>query len=738
MISHLPNSDKRLNYLIVLFVLGLTFFYDLRLSLNRGLVITDDIFASDLMNDRYPVRVELARTLQYGNIPLWTPHIYTGFPLQANPESGITYPLNLVLFKLLSPPLALNISILIKFFLAAIFLFLYLRLLNINPMASLFGGIAFSWCGFFVVHLKHVNMHDAGIWIPLMLVFFEKYRKERQPFWPLMISLTLGLQILAGHPQISYYTILFLILYFLYQELRVRLPASKLLRSLGYVVLAVVLGIGIGMVQTLPGMELAGLSERGGGVSFKFAIQHQYYLPDLLTFFYPYVNGDPGHGTYVGPGIFWEDYGYIGLLPLFFAVFAILRTFKRNCHTRFFAFALLVSIILMLGNQAVLYKILFYLVPGMNYFRFATRFILFADLSLCVLAGIGLAEALKKRGYLPYILVIGLTICDLFCMQKRQNPVVARSRWEKIPATAALIKQDTTIFRILSIGGVESHKTAYARARGWEGDLTPYVQQRAVLQASSNMLYGISSADGYINLVPKHLIKMWGNEKQGGLVHQTGYLSQDGQKLVLTGAFINVAKAFNIKYLVSIWPVENPDLELVYDDHGVWVYRNRKVMPRGYLVAGARNLDADEAASALINGRIDLARQVIINDRTVVETAADTGSAETGTALTREYTADHAVFKIDAQHDGWFVLADTYYPGWKAVVDAKEVKIYQANICARALPIKKGIHEIVYRYQPEAYRTGKIITLISTLIAVLGIVLSIARLRGKPSDREQN
>ena len=247
-------KKETLIFFIILLMLALL--YDVRLTFNQGIVITNDGFTSDLMNDRYPVRVELGRALQQGSLSLWTPLIYTGFPLQANPESGITYPVNILLFKLFSPALALNLSILLKFFLAAAFLFLSLRTIGINHRASLFGAIGFSWCGFFIAHLKHLNMHDAGIWIPLMLTFLEKYHVDRKIFWIILASLVLGLQFLAGHPQISYYTILLLTAYFLWQELPSHKDTKGVIRILSYTASFVLLGVGLGMLQILPAMEL--------------------------------------------------------------------------------------------------------------------------------------------------------------------------------------------------------------------------------------------------------------------------------------------------------------------------------------------------------------------------------------------------------------------------------------------------------------------------------------------------
>jgi len=71
-----------------------------KLTLMMGLVITDDLFASDLMNENFPYRFSLGSALQSGHLPLWVREIYGGFPLLARSEAGVCYPFNIVLFGL--------------------------------------------------------------------------------------------------------------------------------------------------------------------------------------------------------------------------------------------------------------------------------------------------------------------------------------------------------------------------------------------------------------------------------------------------------------------------------------------------------------------------------------------------------------------------------------------------------------------------------------------------------------
>lgn len=706
-------------------LLALSLFYDLRLTLNQGLVITDDIFASDLMNDRYPVRVELARGLKQGRVPLWTSLIYGGFPLQANPESGITYPLNLVFFGLFSPSWAMNLSIILKFFLAGLFMFLYLRQIDIDPRAALFGAIAFSWSGFFISHLKHLNMVDAAIWIPLLLFLLEKYRHRRALLWLFLSAGALGLQILAGHPQISYYTVLLVAGYYLWIEWPYLKTIRHAPRSMAYLFMLLALALGLGLIQLLPGYELTAWSERGGGVGYGFAVQHNYWLRNLLTFFYPFVNGDPGRATYHGSGVFWEDYGYLGLLPLFFAGYAMVTAFRKNRHVKFFTVLAALSLILMLGDQALLFKIFFYIVPGMKFFRFSQRFILFVDLSLAALAAIGLYRAFRNRPAWAFLIVIGLTIPDLYIMQKRQNPVSSRSRWEAVPATARALQADTSRFRVYSLGGSESHMSAYVMARGWEGDLTPYIRQRSSLQPSANMLYRIASNTGYINLVPRHLIRLWGNEKTNGLIAKTAGLAQNNLEFIPRPAFLKIISAYNVKYLVSIWQIIHPELEPLGLDQGFQLYRNRSVQPRAFFVPQAISVSDEKAESLLLSGAVDLRRQVLLADTIFTGNAADTVS--TAAVTMTELSGEHLVIEAETPGKGWIFLSDTYYPGWQAELDGRPVRIHRANICGRAIAVGPGRHRIEFSFRPRSYATGSRVSLLSLVLIGIGLGASLVR-----------
>ena len=73
--------------------------------------------------------------------------------------------------------------------------------------------------------------------------------------------------------------------------------------------------------------------------------------------------------------------------------------------------------------------------------------------------------------------------------------------------------------------------------------------------------------------------------------------------------------------------------------------------------------------------------------------------------------------RIQAQGPGLLVLAEIFYPGWKAWVDNQPVTILESHDVLRSVQLDDGEHDIVFRYRPTAliYGMG---------LCLLGLVLT--------------
>jgi lysophospholipase L1-like esterase len=68
--------------------------------------------------------------------------------------------------------------------------------------------------------------------------------------------------------------------------------------------------------------------------------------------------------------------------------------------------------------------------------------------------------------------------------------------------------------------------------------------------------------------------------------------------------------------------------------------------------------------------------------------------------------------------DGFVVLAEKFYPGWRAYVDGRQVPVYKANYTFQAIAVPQGEHEILFSFQPTDFILGFVITM-ATCIGLL-------------------
>jgi len=690
----------------------------------RGTVITNDIATSDMANLHQPMRDFLGRELHAGRLPLWLPDIYLGYPLQAEGMTGVFYPPNLLLFGLLPPPIAQNLAVLLPFFVAAFATYALARQLGATLWPALLAAVAYALGGFYIVHVKHMPIVHTACWLPLAWLFIELGLARDRRFL-LGTGLVWAVQWLAGLPQIAYYSVGVGLLYYLGRAWM----TDRLRRTAPLLATALVLSFGLAAVQIWPTAEMTGFSERAGGVSFEFATRFNYDLANLWTWLYPYANGDPGAATYRGKGLFWEDYAYIGLLPLAAGLLGGLWLARRQKSARLLLLLAAGTFLLSLGKHTPFFYLAYKLLPGMDLFRFPQRLLAVTTLCLTLLAALALTPLLERwgKGSPRTAALLGggllaLVVADLYFYHIRQNAVVDMQTWYSPPQTARLITQaaaEGRSGRVFSVGAIIKFQDAYWQAEGWEGDLTPYVAQREFLQPSLNVLYGVPAANGYANLTPDYLTQVWGNEKRGGLIQKMFY--RQGDRLLARPGLGRLLSLYHVRFLITFLPFEEEGFTLlgVYGPDA-YLYENRNVMPRAFIVSDAVTAaDPSAALDLLAAPDFDPARRVILVDPWPPPPPPPAAPA---TAARAEIVAErptHLTVETESDRSGFLVLSDLYYPGWEATVDGKPVPIYRADGCIRAVPLTAGTHRVEFRFAPKPLRYGALLGGLSLLLGVV-------------------
>ncbi|HUR81231.1 MAG TPA: YfhO family protein [Thermoanaerobaculia bacterium] len=88
----------------------------------------------------------------------------------------------------------------------------------------------------------------------------------------------------------------------------------------------------------------------------------------------------------------------------------------------------------------------------------------------------------------------------------------------------------------------------------------------------------------------------------------------------------------------------------------------------------------------------------------------------------------------DMQGDGWIVVSNCAWKGWRAYVDGKRVHLQRANVAFLGIHVPKGRHTVRLVYWPESFVIGRAITF-ATLLALAIFALSRATWRRASARR---
>jgi len=89
-----------------------------------------------------------------------------------------------------------------------------------------------------------------------------------------------------------------------------------------------------------------------------------------------------------------------------------------------------------------------------------------------------------------------------------------------------------------------------------------------------------------------------------------------------------------------------------------------------------------------------------------------------------EFKNDRIDIRASTKGRAFLVLADTYFPGWKAYIDGKETKIYRTNGVTRGILIdREGKHDIIFEYSPKGFKIGLLISISIGAILIGGLFI---------------
>ena len=263
------------------------------------------------------------------------------------------------------------------------------------------------------------------------------------------------------------------------------------------------------------------------------------------------------------------------------------------------------------------------------------------------------------------------------------------------------------------------------------GHCSLFLDQREFLQPSSNVLYGISSPNGYANLTPNYLVDIWGDQNRAGIITQTASIQDDSFQP--TPVFWKLMQMHNVKYLTSFWPFTvAPNLRPLGIYSGAYLYQNDDFLPRAYLVTDVLPVADDALALRVLTSDAFAPERSVMLDAVPPNYRSSEGTA--GSVEVVRYSTNEAEMRVEASRDAILVFSDSYYPGWIAEIDGSPTAIYRANITQRAVVVPAGEHQVRFRFRPASVLAGFSVSSASLLV-FLGCFL-IPPFRRKRASRK--
>jgi hypothetical protein len=753
--------------LVVLGLLGI-----LVITMFAGFIFSDKMFfGTDMVPMGYMMRKVVADYWKAeGSIPLWDPYILGGLPVVDAMHGDVFYPAS-VLYLLMPLHKALGYKIVLHVWLAGVTMYFLLRTLGLRRRSSVVGALGYMTAPYFL-SLIYAG-HDAKMFVtalfPLCVMLLEMLIRNPKLLYSALFGGTIGLLLLTSHPQMAYFASWGLGIYLVFGL--VRLARRKALaKGVALVLLALVVGIGIGCVQFLPTYYYTtNFSPRTGGVTFEYAASWSLHPEEIVSLLYPSFGGYLD--DYWGRNPFKLNAESPGPLVLLLAIGGFVMFLR---HRRMLPWLILFILcpLYALGAHTPVFKLVFYAIPVAKFLRAPSLIMFMFSCSASVLAAFFIDNLLDikispdRRKLVTGLLVFTVVLTVLFTVGKG----ILFDMWgglfrglesrnlETAGNTAGGLNLDAGLLLLLG-GGVLLLLRSKYRLK-WSGApligaalagvlitslphslrFVEYIHVSDFMRSDPMIEYVRQDRDIYRvlpltgTMYDRNYLPMFGLETANGFydnrIRYYDTLVGEGFRNLLNA---NVMKVANVKYRLAFQPVEHPLLDLDRDMGRAFVYRNREFLPRAYIVHRAAVVESDSAALAIIKtSGFDPAAEVILASGTPLEGGPP---GENERVSIDDYGLGRVRLRARVGTPGYLCYSGNWLPYWSAYVDGNKTEVLRCNIAMRAIPLDAGEHTVEMRYESRWFRVGAYLCLASCAFVALSVVVC---LRGWPFVRRRD
>lgn len=684
----------------------------------------------DVITQIYPWKHLTIELYKKGKLPSWNPYNFSGNPHIANFQTAAFSPFNL-LFFLTSFIDAWSIVVLVQPLLAGLCFYVLLREFNIDKAGAIVGSISYMFCGFIVVWMAYGTLAMAVSFLPLALLGIEKYFKKPNVKNYITIVASIVLSFFSGHFQTSLYLLIFSFSFLIFKTVSEKKLKVGILSFTAFLV-----SIIISSAQLFPSIQLYLHSVRSeifiqtGGIPFFY----------LITLAIPDFFGNPvTRNDWFGYYAEWSS--FIGVVPLALALYAVF--FCRRKLVLFFIFTSFISLLLAIDSpvQAFLGSAKIPVLSTSN----PSRIIVLLSFSLSILAGIGLEEFYKsvnlrnKGRYIPLVITwLLLFVVWAFLLIFKNMPAAAMqiaSRNSILPTILLFVfsllyflplfsksKKKYFIFSAIIIALVSFDSVRFAKKWMPFETRSKVFQDVPVIEGIKNNIshnrifgnlgtevasyYGIATIEGYDPLY----IERYGEFVQSANTGKYTPAQRSVVKLDRRGKYadrvldvLSVSLVFhprpdtNQGWAYPVWENENR-YSIIYQDDKFQLFKNNHALKRATLFYEYEAIRTEkEMLERFYSDSFDF-RKILLLEENIPQLIGN--GENVGDAQVISYSADKVTIKAKTTDTALLFLADTYYPGWKAIINGSQAKILRADYAFRAVVIPKGESIIEFTFNP--------------------------------------
>jgi len=719
----------------------------------------------DLYAMFYPNTLYALRSLKQGHGLFWNTLQNCGQPFFADPQAAVLYP-PFAIFSLMNIDVGLIVLIIFHLALGGIAAYYLCIELGLTPIAALCGALTFELGGNALELASWLPILSAAYaWMPLALLLCERVLRSGSQRAAVWLSLVLTIQLLAGFPQLSFFTYQLIALRAFWGLASGQIPRPA--RTLATLASALILPPFLTAVHLWPAIAFARESMRSGTLSR----QEINVLKTSWEKFRVFVD--------------WRWLGYgttFTAVTAGLAALALLRSEKRRAASFWVLTAALYLVLVFDNPMSKLYRHL----PMGSAFRGPERFFWVTALLFSVVVAFGadilahaaatgrasrlrVLAALAMGGGAYYLLSpsglrtweLGLlVVAAIACwVAMRPGRLSSLAYWAlPILVAANLVAfARTPSHRYLTdaVSAYQGHQDAFdfVARRLTPTDRVHYLGQHGdlSLMPKSASALGVPAVNDYQPMTSQRYaefyFKLIYGPGPGVWMESLNHYYLSIANLPRNRPLLNLTAA---RYVIVDSATDDADRTfrltstLLAEMGSVRIYENPGALPRAFYVPRIAVVPNRRALLDRLSSSFHDPRRLALLD----EPPADsfTGAAKgSGEVTIVEDRSEELVIEAHANAEGFLFLADQYYPGWEATVNGAATPILRANYAFRLVRIPAGESRVVFRYRPKVLRVGLGVSLLTLcgLVAFVAVQSARARLRrrhsaGRRPDRDRD